>query len=622
MRKLASTLLLAVGCGSSPEEPALSCPSPLVVAGERCVPALDACSESSIPKPGGGCAPVGVDRCEPGFAAEGGGCRAILPEAPCGPGEVALPGESSCHALAECGAGTWGDIPLQPDAIFVDASAAADGDGTKERPFRTIALAIGASTKRAGSPQIAIAAGTYVEQIVAPHPVRLFGRCPSLVELSAPDSSGSWAFASGQDFEVHTLTVRGGDNGGISAVGVALEGAPDPFVVRIDRVRATGGRAFGFGASSGPRIANVTVVDSLVEDVEDAGLAFVSAHATVDRTVVRRIAASTKAGASGVIVSKGPKVSPGTVLVRRSLVEHAPYGVSVLQGTVTVEGSLLRDLLRGEGVEGGAGASTTGTKGTSLTVTGSVIERAQTAGVFGSGSSITLDRATIRDVVAVPETGVAEGVQMVGGGELLVRHSLVTGCKGIGVFVGDGTALVESSIVRGVGPRVGFGDFGAGIAAQCDRGSSTLSLRDVWIDDTRVAGLQSNGATLDVASALITRVGAQEVDGLFGDGLAVQSAMRKSGELVVGRATVQQLVVREVARAGIGVFGAELDLGGSVLGCSAFPLALAERFSSFGPQTNDVHARDLGGNACGCTTWGSCRAQVQSIAPTPSFSPG
>lgn len=614
MRWALGLALLSCGCAADDAtSPGLSCDAPLVATGEACTPPLDACPEG-VPRLGGGCAEVGVDRCDEGFSLVGRACRAIQPASPCAEGEVALPGETTCHPLQDCGSGTWGAIPLEPDALFVDAAAAAGGDGTRERPYRTIGEAITAGGARVGSPQIAIAAGTYVEQLVAPHPVRLFGRCPALVDLRAPETTASWAFASGQPFELHGLSIRGGDTGAITALGVALDGAPDPVDVVIDRVRVHGNESFGIGAQGKPRTVRLRVVDSLIEDVAEAGITTLSSTTTIERTVVRRVGTAGSKASTAVFSGRTAGGKPGSLVIRRSLFEHAPYGISILAGEATVESTLLRDLLRVPGVDGGAGVSVSG--GASLTFTGSSVERAQQAAILVSHAAVTFERATIRDVLPSDDGGIAEGLQAVQGASVVLRSSTLSGLAGVGVFVGDSAATLEATFIHDVGARVGFGDFGAGIAAQADEGEATVSLRDVRIEATHVAGIQGNGATLDVASVLVTGVKPQPVDGLFGDGVAIQSAKRSTGELALGHATLKNLFVRDVARAGVSVFGAGAALGDAIVGCSAFPLALSEAFAA---GTHAARLEDLGGNACGCTKWGVCHAQLQSLGPIPDF---
>src|SRR5262245_27391833 len=132
----------------------------------------------------GECIPAGVppDGCAPGFVHDGDrGCEAILP-APCPPGLMAVPGETTCREVAPCAASTWGDIPTDPSTQYVDASyAGMDSDGTALKPWTTIQTAVDAAVTGA---TIAIAAGSYVgDVIVSGKSVRLWGVCPALVEI-------------------------------------------------------------------------------------------------------------------------------------------------------------------------------------------------------------------------------------------------------------------------------------------------------------------------------------------------------------------------------------------------------------------------------------------------------
>lgn len=129
--------------------------------------------------------PVGTwpELCGTGFEADPrGGCRAILPAEPCPRGLMAIPGETSCREVADCGAEPWAGIPAEPDTHYVDAAySGASSDGTVARPWTSIQAAIAAAPP-GGS--IAIAAGSYVEDLsIRLKPVRLWGRCPGMVEV-------------------------------------------------------------------------------------------------------------------------------------------------------------------------------------------------------------------------------------------------------------------------------------------------------------------------------------------------------------------------------------------------------------------------------------------------------
>ena len=81
---------------------------------------------------------VGADGCAEGFVHDGeGSCEPIFPAGPCGDGEVALPGDTSCQPLADCGDGVWGNIPVESNTEYVDASYPdLDSDGTEAASIR------------------------------------------------------------------------------------------------------------------------------------------------------------------------------------------------------------------------------------------------------------------------------------------------------------------------------------------------------------------------------------------------------------------------------------------------------------------------------------------------------
>ncbi|HZO13070.1 MAG TPA: hypothetical protein VFB62_07420, partial [Polyangiaceae bacterium] len=130
------------------------------------------------------CIPAGVpaDGCAAGFVHDGDrGCEAILPDAPCGAGSMAVPGETTCHEVVSCGTGTWGDIPVEPDTEYVDASyAGMDSDGSALKPWTSVQAAVDAAAPGA---IVAIAEGSYSDVRISDAPVRLFGVCPGLVEI-------------------------------------------------------------------------------------------------------------------------------------------------------------------------------------------------------------------------------------------------------------------------------------------------------------------------------------------------------------------------------------------------------------------------------------------------------
>src|SRR6185503_8222660 len=73
------------------------------------------CEPGTMTLEDGSCQPAGIpeDQCGKGFEPTGdGSCRAVLPEAPCAEGQMAIPGETTCREVMACPAGPWPDAML------------------------------------------------------------------------------------------------------------------------------------------------------------------------------------------------------------------------------------------------------------------------------------------------------------------------------------------------------------------------------------------------------------------------------------------------------------------------------------------------------------------------------
>ena len=69
------------------------------------------CTGITVPGAEGGCVDSGISACPAGLVLDAGGCLAVLPEAKCARGAMALPGETKCHLVAPCLDGAWYDAP-------------------------------------------------------------------------------------------------------------------------------------------------------------------------------------------------------------------------------------------------------------------------------------------------------------------------------------------------------------------------------------------------------------------------------------------------------------------------------------------------------------------------------
>src|SRR5262245_39564790 len=163
---LVALAALGAGCDESASDPppAGCLPPTRLVAEMRLEPGVqdNGCPAGTLGLEGGSCQPAGIppELCGAGFEPDDAmGCEPILPPEPCPAGQMAVPGESICHAVMECGAGTWGDIPVDATTVYVDASyPGLDSDGSSQRPFTTISDAVDAAASGA---LIAVESGSY-----------------------------------------------------------------------------------------------------------------------------------------------------------------------------------------------------------------------------------------------------------------------------------------------------------------------------------------------------------------------------------------------------------------------------------------------------------------------------
>ena len=192
---------------------------------------------------------------------------------------MAVVGESECREVAPCAAGDWGDLPVQGDTQYVDgAYAGTDSVGTMDRPWRTIQAGIDAASAGA---IVAVAAGSYPQDLrITGQPVRLWGRCPGLVEVVggvvAPAAIEIGPGASGA--EVRGLALRGG------ALGLLVHGAENVLLATL-WVHDTA--MPGIYLNGDTAATSVVLQDPLVEAAQDVGILMLGAQATVDRLVVR-----------------------------------------------------------------------------------------------------------------------------------------------------------------------------------------------------------------------------------------------------------------------------------------------------------------------------------------------
>jgi hypothetical protein len=142
--------LLLGGCGEDPSSGAGPSGGDPDAGADAGADGGGGCAPGEMPLASGGCQPAGVppDGCGVGFEAnDAGGCDAVMPDRPCGPGLVALPGETSCREIAPCGTGRWADdLPDEPGTQFVDGSFTGTSDGSEAMPWKTVQEGVDSSS--------------------------------------------------------------------------------------------------------------------------------------------------------------------------------------------------------------------------------------------------------------------------------------------------------------------------------------------------------------------------------------------------------------------------------------------------------------------------------------------
>jgi hypothetical protein len=511
----------ALGCSSeSPDASASSSSSgdagtAPCTAGERegdaggCVPAgLPAglpCPPGQWQAGDGTCTPAGIPpgACGDGFTHDdAGGCDPILPARACASGQMAVPGDSSCRDVAPCGDGPWGDIPVENDTEYVDGAFVGVSDGSAAQPWTTIGDAISAAASGA---VVAVAAGSYAEAVIIDsRPVRLWGRCPSMVTIVGPPQ---------QPNVYGAINVLYDDASGTEVRGVAVTGEAEGFEVSgaervvFDRVRVHDTDSVGIFIGDGLGATSVVVSNSLVEDVRQIGVYAAGADLTVDAVVVRRTALGGASGRGVEAVDEPFTGRRSTLMLRRSLVEaNRTEGVYVLGSDATIENTVVRGTTigtagRGYGIEitdnPSSRASSTATVRTSL------VEDNQVIGIAVAGATVAVEATVVRATQAGPEgiTGVGfEGVADPMGNptEVTLIRSLLEANVGGGALFAGADAVVESVLVRGGVPTP---EGVAGVQVRDLEGfvkRSSLALRTSAILDTDIGVLvMGSDATID-----------------------------------------------------------------------------------------------------------------------------
>ncbi len=472
-------LMLAFGCGDDaprpddadsamPDADAPATIAPVVIA-PPAPPVLTPCPEGFTAT-----TTCGIATCDPRPYPAG-----TTVATACAAGEAAFPGDAACAPVGPCIDGFPADAT---DAdVFVDASSRGAHDGSRARPFDSIADALSAAT--AGK-RIVIAPGEYGERIVITRDVELAFACAERAHVAIPDGllvdvTAGRATISGATLESASV-VRVRDGASLTLRSVHLiqgEGAAiellDGSHLEGDRMlvtrRPTSFVRHGVFLHDGAT-ANLVRLDIARSELAGVYAEGARASVTLDRAYIHEI--DDDGDHAALHVTDGAHAT-----VRRSLFEHNER-IAILaadRGDVVLEDTVIRDT-RSSG----------------------------DTGTLGHGVEVDHASAWLRRVLA--ERNSNAGMHTAGG-ELSIVDSVVCDTQLAETFVGlGGAGLVMHALAIVEIERLHIGESRA--LAIVSTGS-TLEASDLHITDTRVGlpGGYARGVAFEGSSwAHITRM--------------------------------------------------------------------------------------------------------------------
>jgi hypothetical protein len=504
--------IAAVGCGSSDETEGGGATTGGGGSGGG-PPLADGCPPGEVTETDGSCRVAGVpaDECAPGFTADAQGCTAVLPEAPCEEGKMALPGETACREVSPCGDSAFPDVADSPGTQYVDAAYANDdSDGTEARPWKSIQEGIDAADAGA---VVAVAAGTY-EPFSIDAAVSVVGRCPSMVEVvGLPDGAAVQVVTGG-------ATLRGM---AITGQGFGLASFAD---VTVDRCWIHDTVHVGVYAGAG----SAALTDSLVEDTGEVGCGAEGGGFALERTVVRRIRPN--AGGllgTGVIVQPNAQDEVGALNVASSWIDDtSDHGILVADADATIDATLIR---------GTKPRASDGTFGRGLAIidespdevavlmlTRSVLEANHDTGIFVGAAKVVVEGTTIRDTRPLPDGQSGRGIEAqwlpTTGARASVdlRNSIIEDCPDEGLLLLSSDAALAGVVIRGI---VGLN--GRGVEAQLDEAGQpcVVTIAETLVEQCGRVAVLATGADIQVDRSALRDNGSDALP-QRGSGLVVQ----------------------------------------------------------------------------------------------------
>jgi hypothetical protein len=339
--------------------------------------------------------------------------------------------------------------------VHVSSGAPAGGTGTRDAPFDRIADALAVAS--AGS-VVAVAAGTYAEDIVVPTGVTVWGACAAQTTLAGAASAEAIVTIDNADAVLRDLTISG------EQAGVWVATAP----------------------------ARVALRGVVIEGVRLAGISAADADVTLEDVAIRALRPSSS-GAYG----RGLHLARGTLAADRVVIEDAlDVGVFLAEA----DARLTDVAVLGTGPQPADGARGHGLHGqfARITVERATFEDNHRVGLTtgGDGGELRVTDLVVRRTLLSNESSRALDVEQ--GSHLAMSRVLITDHEDLGLLVHNGS--VEASDVLVARTTSGAeGLTGRGIALQLSPGAMSRVLVAGAVDmGVFVAGFASDVTLEDV----------------------------------------------------------------------------------------------------------------------------
>lgn len=409
-------------------------------------PAACAAGQFRLPGPNAACLPAGVAwQCPPGFKVTGKG-DPTLPDCAADPAD--------CGAQAYAAADLAADGGGLPDRLYVDAAAAAGGDGSRGKPLQSLQDALALAEQQTAVQVVAVAAGSYDAHRKIKRSLTVRGRCAAMVQLTTP--SGTVAIGSsgsGVAVAVEKLHFAGAGSALQTSDGAQLL-ANRCWVTQAEETAAA-----AFGAGSRLALTDTVIADTQLDPAQNQGAVAVWADDGARADLQRcRISRSRFAG----ILATGPS----TVTARELVIDGTEMAVSIKSGygIYANQDSQIRVVQASIHKVRAAGVGATGAK---VSLLGVAFDGAlgDVPGQLHSGAVNAIDSSDVAAAGCTVNGLIGAGFMAGGGSQLRVGGSTVAGLvesavwdTPVGILGGDGAqvTVISSAVSASVGSGVGM----------------------------------------------------------------------------------------------------------------------------------------------------------------------